>query len=322
MAAIGTDSVTSLSRHYIMPEITDNIYGSNPVFFRLSKANKKMVQGGTQIEVPLMYARFNAGGPYRGFDLLNVSPSDTVRNAVFDWKQQHVPVTIDGLTLIKTDSPESIVNYLQFYFAQAEMEMAANLGVGLWSAGTDSKQITGLDAAIDDGTVAATYGGITRSGNDWWKSAYDGATSALTLASLNTLMGNASKGGKHSTLICSRRMQYNRYWALAQTDQVLNVSAGGHDEQLASAGFTNILFNNVPWVVDDNVPDGANTSNSKIFFLNEDFIHWIVSPRADFYLQPFQTPVNQDAMVSQMFWAGELVVNNCATQAKMSAVTS
>ncbi len=322
MAAIGTDTVTSLARHYIMPEITDNIYGSNPVFFRLSKAKKMLVQGGTQIEVPLMYGRFNAGGPYRGFDLLNVSPADTVKNAVFDWKQQHVPVTVDGLTLIKTDSAEAIVNFIKFYFAQADMEMAANLGVGLWSAGTDAKQITGLDAAVDDGTVAATYGGITRSANTWWKSYNDVATTALTLPVLNTAMTSAGKGGKHPSLIVSRQMQYNRYWALVQTAQHFEVAAGGHDEQLASAGFTNILFNNVPWVVDDNVPDGANASNSKIFMLNEDFIHWVVSPRADFYLQPFQTPVNQDAMVSQMYWAGELVLNNCARQAKLSAITS
>jgi len=144
----------------------------------------------------------------------------------------------------------------------------------------------------------------------------------MTLAKLNDTMTSASKGGKHSSLIVSRQMQYNRYWGLVQSAQHFEVSAGGSDEQLASAGFTNVLFNNVPWVVDDNVPDGTNSSNSKIFFLNEDFIYWAVSPRADFYLQPFQTPVNQDAMVSQMLWAGNLMLSNCARQAKMSAITT
>jgi len=318
--AIGTNDITSLARRWIMPEITDNIYGSNPVFFRLSKANKIMPQGGTQLEIPLMYKKATSGGPYRGYDLLNVSPVDTVKNAVWDWKQQHEPVTVDGLTLIKVDSPEAIVNWIKFKFAQADMQIADNLGVGLWSDGTNVKQIDGLDAAVDDGTVAATYGGITRSSNTWWKSVNDVSTTAMTLASMNSVMGQASKGGKHSSLIVSRRMQYNRYWGLVQSAQHFEVAAGGHDEQLASAGFTNVLFNNVPWVVDDNVPDGTNSSNSKIFFLNEDFIYWAVSPRADFYLQPFQTPVNQDAMVSQMLWAGNLMLSNCATQAKMSAI--
>ena len=56
-------------------------------------------------------------------------------------------------------------------------------------------------------------------------------------------------------------------------------------------------------------------------FLNEDFIHFAVSPRADFYLEDFQTPIQQDAMVAKMFWAGNLVINNCQLQGKMSALT-
>lgn len=321
MAAVGTNSVTSLARHHIMPEVTDNIYGSNVVFFRLSKSNKRMVQGGTQIEVPLLFQRFSAGGAYSGFDVLDVSPSDTVKNAVYDWKQYYVPVTIDGLTLVKTDSPESIVNFIQFAFQQAEMEMAANLGAGLWSDGSDSRAITGLGALVDDGGVAASYGGITRSANTWWKAVDDSSTSTLTLAALNSAFGSASTGGKHPTLICSRQEQYNRYWALAQAHQEFPVAAGGHDEQLASAGFTNLLFNNTPWVVDDNVFDGPSTSNSAIVGLNEDFLNWVVSPRADFYLEEFQTPVNQDAMVAKLICAGNLAGSNCAAQFKLTNIS-
>lgn len=322
MAAIGTNAVTSLARHHILPQITDNIYGSNPVFFRLSKSNKKMIQGGTQIEVPLLYQRLAAGGSYSGFDVLDVSPSDTVKNAVFDWKQYYVPVTIDGLTLVKTDSPESIVNFIQFGFQQAEMEMAALLGAGLWSNGsTDPKAITGLEALVDDGGVAASYGGITRSANTWWKAVDDSSTTTLTLAAINAAINNASRGGKHTTLICSRKEQYNRAYALSATNQQFQIMAGGHDEQLASAGFTNILVNNIPWVIDSNVFDGPNSSNSAIVGLNEDFIHWVVSPRADFALEDFQTPVTQDAMVAKMLFAGNVAGSNCASQWKLSAVT-
>src|SRR5262252_8260015 len=102
---LGTNVVNSIARRYIVPEITDNVYNSNVLFFRLNTSNKKVIRGGTQIEAPLMYQRFAAGGPYSGLDLLDISPSDTVRNAAWDWKQLYVPVTVDGLTLIKTDSP-------------------------------------------------------------------------------------------------------------------------------------------------------------------------------------------------------------------------
>jgi len=46
--------VTSISRRYIMPDVVDFVYRSNVVTFRLLAQNKKIVQGGTQIEVPAM----------------------------------------------------------------------------------------------------------------------------------------------------------------------------------------------------------------------------------------------------------------------------
>jgi len=321
MAAIGTDTVTSLSRQWILPEITEQVYGNNIITFRLLASKKKMVQGGTQIEVPLMYARFGHGGSYQGYDLLTVAPVDTIKNAVFSWKQYYNTVAIDGRTLIQTDSPDAIANILTVQFQQARMEMAENLATGIWSDGaTDTKGITGINAAVDDGTVAATYGGITRSSNTWWKSQIDSSTTTLTTTALNALQGSCIKGAKSTSLIVSRRDQYNRFWALGASQRQYNMQPGGADEILLSSGFTNLLFNNIPWVVDDHVPYGTST-NSKIYFLNEEYMFLAVSPRADFMLKDFQEPTNQDAMVSQLLWAGELVFTNVATQGVMSAIT-
>lgn len=319
---IGTDTVTSFARRYILPQVYDVVYRSNVLFFRLNKGNKRVIQGGYQIEVPFMYSRFSAGGPYRGFDVLNVSPSDTVKNGAHEWRQHYVPVAVDGLTLIKVDSPEAIVNFLEFQFQQATMEMADNLGEGIWSDGSNPKEIVGLEAAVDDGSVATTYAGLSRASNSFLNSQVDDSTAALALPALQAMHGNTGVGGRHSTLIASRQEQYNRFWALGANNQEFPVQPGGHDEQLFSAGFTNLLFNGVPWVVDDKVFDGPNTANSAIVFLNEDPIHYAVSPRADFYLEDFQSPVNQDAMVSLLKWAGNLIVANNQWQGKMTAVTS
>lgn len=320
---IGTNVVTSIARRFIMPEVVDNVYNSNAVLFRLMAANKRIIRGGTQIEVPLMYARFSNGGPYSGFDVLNTAPSDTVKNGAWDWRQHYVTVAVDGLTLIKTDSPEAIANFLELYFAQAEMEMAENLGVGIWSDGsTNTKEIDGMKGAIDDSTVLTTYAGLSRTTNTWWKSQVDSTTATLTLAALNSMFGNCTQGGRHPTLIASRQDQYNRFWALNVVNQDFPSEPAGHDVQLAQAGFTNQLFNGTPWIVDSHVFNGPNATNSAIVFLNEDYFYWAVSPRADFYLEDFQTPVTQDAMVAKMLWAGNLIVTNVARQGKMTNVSA
>lgn len=314
---IGTNEINSISRRYIHPQLVDNVYRSNPMFFRLNAMNKKMLQGGLQIEVPLVFQRFAAGGFYQGYDLLDVTPSDTVKNAAFDWKQAYVPVSVDGLTLIRADSPEAVVNFLTFYFENAQAELAEILGTGVWSdVVSNNKVIDGLKGAVDDGTIATTYGGLSRSTNLFWKSQIDSSTATLTLVSMRTMMGNTSEGGRHPTLLVGTQLNYNRFWNLVQPSQAFPVQPGGHDEQLAQAGFSNLLFDGVPFVVDSHVP--AN----HIFFLNEDYIYLFVNPRADFNMKEFREPVNQDAMTSLILWAGNVVLSNCQRQGKMTAVTA
>lgn len=326
--AIGTSTVTSIARRYIMPTITDQIYPSNVVLWRIMRANKKMVQGGTQIDVPSLYRRFSAGGAYRGFDPLDTTPSDTIRNAAFDWKQYYVPWSLSGLTLIQTDSPDAIANFLQLQSQQAFMEMGEILAAGLFQdAVSNPKELDGFRGAVGNASVGnATYGGITRSANTWWNSSVDAATATLTLASLHALIMNASRGGQHPTILLTRQEQYNRVWALGTTATGYSVQQtrlpGGHDELLLSAGFTNILVDNIPLVVDSHVDDGPNSSNGRIYALNENTINLVVSPRADFYLEDFQKPVNQDAMVAMILWAGNLICTAPNLNAVMTNVSA
>lgn len=317
--AIGANTVTSITRHYIMPEITDIIYNSNVFFYRLN-AGKKIVPGGTQLEFPIMSSRFTSGGPYRGLQVLSITQADTLRNSVFGWKQHYVPVVIDGRTLLMVDSPLSIANHVRQQMQQASMEMADNLGTGIHSDGsTNPDEITGMQLAVDS---TGTYGGIARSAVSQWAAQEDSGTATLTLVALQSLFGSTQGGGRTPSIIMSRKEQFNRYWKLATDKQTIFTEPVARDSQLASLGFDNLLFNGVPWVKDSKTADGPDTSNSLIYMLNEDYWQFIVSPRADFYLEDFQTPIQQDAMVAKLLWAGELVCTNPARQGKMTAVTA
>lgn len=320
---IGVGEVTSLARRFIMPGIVDVIYDSNPNFYRFNRMHKKVVQGGYHIESPFMYKRFTNGGTYQGYDVLNVAPNDTVKNGAWDWKFFYVPVTVDGGTLVKTDSPDAIANLVTFSFAQAEEEMAENLGTGMQSDGTtDPKSLDGAKGAIDAGTVTTTYAGLTRASNTWINSQVDSTTATLTLTALNSMFSNVQSGGRAPSLIESRKEQYNRYWSLGQVNQQFNLGPGGADEILLAAGWTNLFFNNVPWMVDSHVFDGPNSTNSAIEFINEDYWNLVVSPRADMHMTDFKEPVDQDVMVSMIKWAGNLICRNPARQGKMTNVSA
>lgn len=323
---VGTDVVTAISRRYIVPQIADNVYLSNLMFHRLNQSNRRIVQGGYQIEQPLMYAKMAAGGPYSGYDLLNIAPSDTILNGAWQWKQYYSPVTVDGLTLIKTDAPDAIANFLNIYFAQAEMDLADQLGNGVWSDGvTATNNIDGLAGAVDNDGVLTTYGGLSRSTYTWWKSQEDSTTTATSLAAYQALFGNCTVGGRHPTIIVETQSAYNYFYGLNTSIQRFPSQPAGQDEQLAQAGFNNLLFNGVPVTVDSHITTApgyvANTTGN-VFMLNEDFMYLYVSPRANFTLEDFQTAINQDAMVAKLLWAGNLVISNCALQGKFTQIQS
>lgn len=317
---VGTNEVTSLSRRFLFDEIVDQVYGSNAVLFRLNSMNKRRVQGGYQIEVPLTWQHMVGGGWYQGFEVLDVSPSDTVKNAAWDWKQAYQSISIDGLTLIRADSPIALTGNLAYQVENAIMELSDQLGNGVWSdTVTNPKMIDGLKGAVDNGVVAATYGGITRASNPFWNSQVDSSTTTLSLTALQTLFSNCESGARHPTLIVSQPVNYNRYWVLNQSLQAFPTQPGGHDEVLAQAGFTNVLFDGVPWLKDSHVP---TTPQSSIFMLNEDYLTLVVASRADFQMKEFREPANQDAMTMLVLWAGNVILTNPQRCGKMTALTA
>jgi hypothetical protein len=316
---IGTNAVNSLSERYVLPVIVDQIYNGNALFWRLNQANKKAIQGGTHVEAPMMYAEFTNGGPYQGYDLLDIAPNDTVKNGGWDIKQYYVPVTVDGLTLTKANSPDAVVNLLKLQWEQARMQMASNLGDGLYSDGvTNAKEIFGLKGAVDAGGVATSYAGLVRAQNTWLNSQVDSTTATLTLTAARSMVSSCTRGGHSPSLILSRKEQYDRMWALL----IANQRYASDNETLTNAGFANLAFDHIPWVIDDKVFDGPNASNSAILFLNEDVIQLAIFGNTDFTMEDFQKPVNQNAMVGKLYWDGELMVLNTQVQGKMTNVSA
>lgn len=316
---VGTNILTGLSRRYILPTVTDNIYPSDPMIFRLLAMNKRVLQGGYQIEAPVINKQFVNGGPYQGFDTLDTTPNDTVINAAWDWRQYFVPIAIDGLTLIRMDSPEAIANGLSILFSQAQMQMAEYLGQGIWSdAKTNLKAIDGLAGAVDDGTNTVTYGGLSRTTFPFWKSQAITTTASFAstgLADMMTMFGNCTSGGRHPTIIFTTQSIYNAAWKASIGGQSFPVQPEAHDAQLAQNGFTNMLFNGVPMLVDSHVPVPSGLGN--IFFICEDYFYLYVNHRADFSMREFREPVNQDSMVAFLLWAGNLVCLNPSRNGKM-----
>lgn len=320
---IGTNTLTTLTRRHILDEIVDQIYTSNPLWARLYRMNRKTVRGGDQIEIPLMYSHMTAAGPYQGFELLNVTPQDTIQSGALDWKQYYVSISIDGMTEAKNSgSPEQVFDMVKTQMEQAKMEMSDQLGTGLWSDGvTNTLNFDGLLGAVDDGTILSTYAGINRTANTWWKCQKDGVTTTTSYTALNSLFSSCTNGGQHPTIIVSSNARYNNFYGLNLANQRFNQDSVPQDQILANAGYTNLTFNNVPWVADSHVPTSSGT-NGGPFFLNENYLKIAAHPSNDMRWTGWKVPVDQDGKTSQLFFYGAVIVQNVARQGKFTALTA
>lgn len=321
----GTNLVTALTRRYVVPEIVDAAYKGNALLFRWNKARKKYVRGGSQIEIPVMHRTLGTGQAYSGFDPITLAAVDQTRTLAFDWKQVAVPWAIDGLTVAQFDSPESVVEILSYSKDVLEMEMADTLGNFVWgplsnASAPATKEIDAIKAAVNNNSgvlgisASSAYGGITRASGSFHNSQIDSSTSTLTEAALNSMWGNVAESGQTPTAIFSRYEQFNRFLGLGTSARQIPITPEAHDEILFSAGFTNGVYRNVPWIVDPKVPDGPNSSNSAIYMLNERYWSFAVHPRADFYLRDWREAESHDVMSTIMFWYGNVMCSHPARQ--------
>lgn len=329
---VGTNEVTALSRHIILPYITDTVYPSNALYYRAMAANRKNYEGGTHVEIPWMYQKLTNGGAYDGgYEVVDVSPNETVRNGALDMKHYEVPITIDRRTLKRMNTKMAIVNELTKLAEQARMHMAYLLGLdlsrseGSSGTGSDLKKLTGLAAIVDAGGSTTEYAGLTRAAYTWLNAQINSTTTTLTQSALRAQVSSQTFGGHTPTLIRSRTEQYDRYWALCLANQRLMAGQGGSDAQLANAGFKNLTFDGIPWIVDDAVIDGPNTSNSRIEFLNENVIEIAVfMPEGqDFELTEWRKPVDQPGAMTQFLLTDlEVICTNPQLQGAMTAIAA
>jgi hypothetical protein len=316
---VGTNTVTTMSSRYVLPEVIDMVYTkTNALFWRLNKSNKRHISGGTSVEVPFMIAEFANGGPYQGYDVLDVSPNDTVIAGQFGMKQHYVPVTFDGRTLVQAASPDALYDIVSGGWTQARVQMSDNLGTGIHSDGSNPKEILGLEAAVDDGSVAANYAGLARASHPYLNAQVDDTSTTLTYSLLRQTISNCTFGGHVPSLFLSRKEQFNRLSALIIANQIYTQP----NEDLTNIGFTNFTIDGIPWVLDDKVADGPNSSNSKVYCLNEDTIQLAIWGGQDFAMVDFAKPVNQDAMTGRFQWYGELMVLNPQVQGVLTNVSA
>lgn len=318
--AVFTELVSTTFRKH-RKEIKDNVSNNNALLKRLySKGQTRREDGGLSIACPLDYAENNTYQRYSGYDVLNVGASDVISAAEFQWRQIAINVVASGLEL-RTNSGESrIVNLVKARMKNAMRTFKNNFSSDMYSDGTLSNQINGLQALVSDAGTG-TVGGIDSSTWTFWKNKVQSAAapiqgggaitpSASTIESLMLpLWLQLVRGDDQPDLIVAD----NNYFTFFEQSQT-SLKRYTSDEK-ASAGFVSLKYKKADVIFDG----GSGIPDNRMYFLNTDYMELVVHKDADMEIMEEMKPYNQDAAVVPILWMGNLTTTNRSLQGVMKA---
>lgn len=307
-----TEILSTTLRDY-QSDFADNVTNKNALLTRLKeKGNLTITDGGASIQEQLAYAENSTFQYYSGYETLDVSASDTLTSANYDWKQAAVNVTISGLEKRQNSGSSKIIDLIASRVKVANMTMANQINTGLYSDGTGSggKEIGGLQLIVADDPTTGTVGGIDASTNTFWRNtSYDAttdggaaATSANITGYMNTVYNGLVRGTDKPDLIVADTNYFNLYEQSLQNIQRINTSS------LGSTGFTALDYKGVPVILDDNVP------TNHMYFLNTDYLFFKAHEDANFTMGEMKSGTNQDAFVMPILFMGNMTCSNRSLQ--------
>ena len=297
-----------------MPQLVDNVFIGAPLFVRLKSRNNIMMDGGDRIRQAIVYDTL-PGGSYGVGDSFDTSRRNIMESLLFDWKRYYINITMEGLEDLQNAGASKVIDLVSAKMDAAELTMIQNLGGDLYGTG-GGNAITGLRAAVDNGDLIGTYGGLTRDTTASGSAAtgnVDTTGGVFSLSLMNTtMMGTGTGptlGREKPDLIVTTQTIWNQWWERVQPSQRFG------SEDLKAVGMDAIRFNGADVVVDPQVPAGL------VYFLNTRFIKLVIHSQRNFIFRGWFETSNRDERLGQILWAGELVVPSPRLQALVTSVT-
>lgn len=330
----------------VRSKVEDNITSTCKLlyFYRKSGNWKTVNSGGDKYRVSLMY-ELAAADSYSSFGQIDVTPTDGITSAFFDWRQAATAISISGLEEFKNRGSERVFDLLKERTTQSVLGLEEFFNKGFLQ-GNGAAAIATAKTSTVNGSVfidplpllveyspSTSVGGISPSTETWWKnvSTDDSSTTfAGFLKALRKLNNDCSKGGGGASgapdfHLCDQSTFELYESALASLHQ--NTSYVNAD-----IPFQNVLFKGKPVVWDDMVVDAKNNdltpagSDSGTWYaLNSTYMGVSIDREHNFSVGDFVQPENQDAKTAIVLWYGCHYITNrrkCGVLAGITTTTA
>lgn len=307
-----TELVSTTYRNH-RKEVADNVSNHNALYRRLTEKGRiRLEDGGLSIVTPLDYAANSTYQRYSGFDLLNISASDVISAAEYPWRQIAVNIAASGLEIRTNSGANRIINFVKAKIKNGQRSMANGVSTDLYSDGTASNQINGLQALIADAGTG-TVGGINSSTFSFWQNQVrDASDNSITVSASTIEAGmmlplwlSCTRGNDTPDLIVMDSTYFSYYEASQSSLKRYAPSDDGKGGMISMKYKTADVFF-------DSSASGIPANH--MYFVNTDFLELVVHQDANFDVMPELRSVNQDAIVLPVLAQLQLVCSNRARQ--------
>jgi len=321
MAVTDWNQLTSITREKVLPSIEDQIGQDHPFLGRLW-SNIKLWNGGRRLEIPVKYRHNSQGGSYSGLDVLDTGQEQTRTRAYFNIKQIYQPIVLANIDLAKNGGDGKVADLMDAEMEECRESLTDKLCTQLFSDGTGNggKDITGLQAAISDGSVVASYGDITLATYTWFKANYTASVGSLMLSDLATMFDSCASGADTPSIILTTKTIRSAYEALLQAQVRFQMVDG---KVSADGGIKDLSFRTVPVIADEYCTAGD------MYFINEKYLklYYMKHPKfptdgKGFALSPMRDPIDQDGEVGFIFSYIQLVNRQPRKSGRLAGVTA
>ena len=319
MASPNLSEIITTTQRNRTGKLADNVTKNNALLTRLkSKGKVKTVSGGRTIVQEIAYAENGTFKRFSGYDLLNITPSDVFTAAEFNYAQAALAISISGLEELQNSGEDAIIDLLEQRIENGETTLINNIAVDCYSDGTadGGKQIGGLALLVPDNPLLGTVGGISRPTWSFWRSNKFGGVAdggaAVSVANIQSYMNRlyllCSRGNDHPDLIVADNTYFRLYWESLQAIQRISKQT-----DVGQAGFDTLQFMGSDVVFDGGYGGGATAAH--MWFLNTKYIFF--RPHVDRNFVPMggdRNPINQDATIKLIGFAGNMTMSNAFLQ--------
>lgn len=194
MAQAAGVNVTTTTNQYLAPYWVDQVLRDNMFFGKLMQKTKKWE--GAQMLIPIKYQKGVATVAFNGFDLLPITQQPVSVNMTFYPTFMATNVALAGSELSINSTSMQTLKLMSVTMESRKQDAADDIGNFLQGDGTSfgGKAPNGLANTIDNGTVAATYGGLSRSTYTGLSSTVTASGGTISLVKVRTLWNALADG--------------------------------------------------------------------------------------------------------------------------------